>query len=139
MTVPMQYRQASRDFDAFMEDLKAVSMLQTSHQAFTMLEAVFQVFRRRLTLAEAIAFAAVLPPVLRSIFVSDWDTAEERKAFSTEADMMAEVRALRPDHNLSTGTAIRDVAAALRRHVDTDELDRVLAALPAGAEAFWRP
>lgn len=49
MPMPMEYRQASVDFDRFMEELKEVSILRTSHQSYTMLQAVFQVFRRRLT------------------------------------------------------------------------------------------
>ncbi|SMC67368.1 DUF2267 domain-containing protein [Rhizobium sp. RU36D] len=137
MPMPMEYRQASVDFDRFMEDLKEVSMLRTSHQAYTMLQAVLQVFRRRLTVAEAIAFAGVLPPVLRAIFVSDWDVSEEQKQFSSKAEMMAEVRALRHNHNLSTESAIDDVATAVRRNVDPASLERVLSLMPEGARAFW--
>lgn len=138
MPMPMEYRQASVDFDRFMEDLKAVSMLRTSHQAYTMLQAVFQVFRRRLTTEQSIAFAGVLPPVLRAIFVSDWDIAEDRLTFGSESEMMMEVKALRHNHNLSTETAIRDVAAALRRNVDSAAFDRALSQLPQGARDFWK-
>lgn len=137
MPMPMEYRQASVDFDAFMEDLKDISMLRTSHQAYTMLQAVFQVFRRRLTIDQAIAFAAVLPPVLRAIFVSDWDTGEDRRSFGSEGEMLAEVRALRHNHNLSTDSAIKDVAAALHRHVEPATFDRALSLLPQGARDFW--
>lgn len=138
MPMPMEYFQASVDFDRFMQALKAVSMLQTSHQAYTMLQAVFLVFRRRLTTEQAIAFAGVLPPVLRAIFVSDWDMTEERRAFASESEMMMEVRGLRHNHNLSTETAIRDVAAALRQNVDPAAFDRILSQLPHGAHDFWR-
>lgn len=139
MPMPMEYRQASRDFDRFMEDLKAVSMLRTSHQAYTMLQAVLQAFRCRLTVQEAIEFADVLPPVLRAIFVSDWDVTEQRKPFGTIDEMMRDVKALRHNHNLSTETAIRDVAAALRRHVDAEAFERVLGQLPPAARDFWTP
>ncbi len=138
MPMPMEYRQASVDFDRFMEELKEVSMLRTSHQAYTMLQAVFQVFRRRLTVQQAISFANALPPVLRAIFVSDWDTNEEKREFGTEAEMMAEVRALRHNHNLSTDSAIRDVGEALRRSLDPEVFGRALAKLPAEAGEFWQ-
>ncbi|PMY00665.1 DUF2267 domain-containing protein, partial [Pseudomonas sp. MPR-R2A5] len=49
-----------------------------------------------------------------------------------------EVQSLRPDHNLSPDSAIRDVAKALRQNVDGAALDRVLAELPPGAAAFWK-
>lgn len=137
MPMPMEYRQASVDFDRFMEDLKSVSMLQTSHQAYTMLQAVLQVFRRRLSIAQAIAFAGALPPVLRAIFVSDWNVGEEQKPFLTKSEMMAEVRALRHNHNLSTESAIDDVATAIRRNIDPDVFERILSEMPDGARAFW--
>lgn len=137
MPMPMEYRQASVDFDRFVEDLKEVSMLSTSHQAYTMLQAVLQVFRRRLTVQQALEFANVLPPVLRAIFVSDWDSTEEMREFGTEAEMMAEVRSLRYNHNLSTDSAIRDVAEAVRRNIDPVVLDRALSRLPQAARDFW--
>lgn len=137
MPMPMEYRQASVDFDRFMEDLKEVSMLSTSHQAYTMLQAVLQVFRRRLTVQQALEFANVLPPVLRAIFVSDWDSTEAMREFSTEAEMMAEVRSLRYNHNLSTDSAIRDVAEAVRRNIDPVVFDRALSKLSQAAQDFW--
>lgn len=139
MPMPMEYRQASRDFDAFMEDLRDTSMLTTTHQAYTMLQGVLQVFRRRLTVQQALRFADVLPPVLRAVFVSDWNVEEPIRAFVSREAMSREARELRPDHNFSTETAIADVASALRRHVDAEAFERVLASLPPAARAFWTP
>lgn len=51
--------------------------------------------------------------------------------------MTREAQALRPNHNLTPENAIEAVAYALRRAVRADELARVLATLPEGAEAFW--
>ncbi len=137
MPMPLEYRQASADFDAFMKDLVATSMIQTSHQAYTMLQAVLQVFRHRLTVGQAIAFANVLPPVLRAIFVSDWDTEAPLKPFADRDTLMKEVRAFRHDHNLSTDTAIEDVTSTIRRHVDPEAFERVLRAQPPQARSFW--
>lgn len=137
MPMPLEYRQASADFDAFMKDLVATSMIQTSHQAYTMLQAVLQVFRRRLTVDQAIAFANVLPPVLRAIFVSDWDTEAPVKPFVDRDALMKEVRAFRHDHNLSTDTALEDVTVVIRRHVDEAAFERVLNTLPPDARRFW--
>lgn len=139
MTVPMEYRQASRDFDAFLIDARDTAMLQTTNQAFTMAEAVLTVFRRRLSVADALAFAAVLPPVLRALFVSGWDIAEPVRPFAERDVLTREVQAFRGDHNVSPKTAIADVAAALGRHVDPAAFARVLDRLPPAARAFWRP
>lgn len=137
MPMPMEYFQASTDFDAFMSDLLDISLLKTRHQAYTMLQSVLQVFRRRLTLPQAIEFAGILPPVVRAIFVSDWDTSEPLRPFEPREQLMAEVRQLRHNHNLSTPTAIEDVTKAIRRHVDEARMAALLQRLPEGALAFW--
>jgi len=138
MTVPMEYRQASRDFDAFMVDARDTAMLQTTNQTYTMIEAVFTVFRRRLVPSDALAFADTLPSVLRAIFVSHWDINEPIKPFTDRAEMTREVKAFRGDHNVSPDDAISAVAEALWRHVDKAAFERMLAGLPTGASEFWK-
>ena len=113
-------------------------MLATHNQPSTRVQAVLTAFRRRLTLPQAIAFAGVLPPVLRAIFVSDWDTDEPLRPFENRAAMTREVMDFRKDHNTSPDSAIRDVASALAHHVDQAAFQRVLRTLPAEAADFWR-
>lgn len=138
MTMPMEYQQASRDFERFLADARDIAMLQTRNQTYTMVQGVLQVFRRRLSLREAILFTDALPPVLRAIFVADRDEAEPARAFEERAVMAREVQSLRRDHTFSPDSAIRDVAAALRRNIDGAAFDRVLAQLLKGAQEFWR-
>jgi uncharacterized protein (DUF2267 family) len=139
MPVPSEYQRASQDFSKFLEDAKETSGLTTTHQVYTMVQGVLQAFRRRLDVKDAILFANVLPPVLRAIFVADWDTDEPKRPFEDRAVMTKEVRSLRADHNFAPETSIRDVAIALRKNVNEAELDSVLAELPDGAAQFWRP
>ncbi len=139
MTVPVQYQRASDDFSAFLANARDEASLETTNQAYTMVQGVLQTFRRRLSLADAIRFAGVLPAVVRALFVADWDPDEPQRPFGDRASMTAEVQALRPNHNFSPDTAIRDVAAALRRHVDVPSFEAMLASLPEGAAEFWRP
>lgn len=138
VTIPMEYRQASADFDRFIVDARDIAALQTTNQAYTMVQAVLYTFRRRLEISDALLFANALPPVLRAIFVADWDLEEPTLPFSERRAMTREVQAFRGNHNVSPETAIADVAAALRRNVDKTLLDRVRARLPAGAVDFWR-
>ena len=72
MPMPAEYKTASKDFDAFMMDVRETCMLQTHHQAYHTLRAVLHVFRSHLTVADALSFASVLPPVTRAIFVEGW-------------------------------------------------------------------
>lgn len=137
MPMPTEYRFAGERFLEFVEDARVAAGLQTSHQTYTMVQGVMQTFRRRLTVHDAIRFADVLPPVVRAIFVADWDSQESRRPFGDRAEMMREVQSLRRTHNYAPDSAIRDVAAALRRHVDEEAFDRALSGLPPGAAEFW--
>ena len=139
MPVPSEYQRASQDFYKFLTELRGSSDLVTTHQAYTMVQGVLLAFRRRLDIKDAILFAGVLPPVLRAIFVADWDTGEPRRPFQERAVMTKEVQSLRADHNFAPESSIRDVAATLRHNVDEAAFNRVLAKLPEGAAQFWQP
>jgi uncharacterized protein (DUF2267 family) len=138
MPIPMDVQHASEQFEKFLADARDISGLTTRNQTYTMVQGVLQVFRRRLTLSDAIRFAGVLPPVLRAIFVSDWDTNEIPANFADRSSMAQEAMALRRDHNFAPPSCIGDVAAALRKHIDAPDFERVLASLPDGAAEFWR-
>jgi len=138
MTVPAEYQRASEHFSAFLVDARDSAGLWSTHVAYTMTEGVFRAFRRRLSVAEAIAFANVLPPCLRALFVADWDPDQPPRPYADRATLTVEVRALRGEHNFSPPTAIRDVAGALRRHVDAEAFDALLNRFGEEATDFWR-
>ena len=137
MPVPPEYERASEKFYAYLVEARNISGLVTTHQTYTMTQGVFQTFRRRLSLEEAIAFANVLPLLLRALFVTDWNTQEPRQPFEDRASMTEEVKSLRADHNFSPDDAILSVAKALRKFVDECRFDALLAKLPEGAVQFW--
>ena len=137
MPLPMEYQHASDDFERFLADARDRADLVTRNQTWTMVDAVLRVFRRRLTVAQGLAFAEVLPPLLRAMFVIDWDVGAAPLPFTTREAMTAEVQAVRGHHNFAPATAIACVAAALRAAVPADALDRVLADLPEGARDYW--
>lgn len=137
MTMPIEYRNASKDFEKFLREALNQSGLATTNQVYTMVQGVLQCFRRRLTTKQVLHFAGALPPVLRAILVDDWDLDEPKRPFSDRQSMTREVQSLRRDHNFAPPTAIRDVALALRNNVDQDVFNRALAMLPPGAAEFW--
>ncbi len=137
MPIPMAYQHASDDFERFLAEARDRAGLATRNQTWTMVEGVLRVFRRRLTVAQGLRFAEVLPPVLRAMFVVDWDVTASPVPFATRAEMTVEVQALRIHHNFAPDTAIADVAFALRDAVDAKAFEAVLAEMPQGAKAFW--
>lgn len=136
MPMPWTYRQASREWQAFLADTKEAMNLTSDNACYTAVEGVLKAFRRRLTVQEALDFAQVLPAVLRALFVADWQVAPPI-APGTRADWVAEAKALRPHHNLTPDTCIEATALGLRKAVLREDLDRVLARLPAFATEFW--
>lgn len=137
MPMPREYQRAEAEFSAFLEDIKTELNSPTRNTAYTTVQSVFIVFRRRLSLEQAIAFASVLPVILRAIFVQDWDTAEARRDFTGLDALNAEVKAVRQAHNFSPDRSIEEVAAVLRRHVDQAAFEKTLAAISPEALAFW--
>lgn len=136
MPIPSEYQRASLDFERFMVDARDAAGLATTNMAWNMVVGVLHTFRRRLSVAEALRFADVLPPVLRAIFVSEWQPGEPQP-FADRAALTREVQALRAAHNFAPDDAIRAVAQVMRRQVDEAALERVLATLPPGAREYW--
>jgi len=111
--------------------------LQTTNMSWTMVEAVFQAFRRRLTVAQAIVFANALPPLLRALFLDGWQPEQAVLPFASREAITREVLSLRPQHNFSPPNAVGAVATALRQSLGDAVFARLLAQLPAEAAAFW--
>jgi uncharacterized protein (DUF2267 family) len=137
MPMPWTYRHATKEWRAFLDDAKARLNLESDNMAYTAVDAVLQVFRRRLTAQQGLEFAGVLPSVLRAIFVMNWDVTQPPAPFYDRAALTKEVQAVRPHHNLTPDHAIEATAWALWRCVNTRDMERVLENLPNGASSFW--
>jgi uncharacterized protein (DUF2267 family) len=139
MGAPQEYQRATDEFFRLLVDARDIAGLETTNQSYTMVQGVFQVFRRRVSVREAIAFCQALPAVARALFVRDWDIDEPRRPFSDLSQMNQEVQQLRPLHNFAPENSISCVAAALRKNVDEKLFDEALAQLPDDARRFWTP
>jgi uncharacterized protein (DUF2267 family) len=137
MPMPWTYRQATREWQAFLAAAREAMDLTSDNAAYTAVQGVLRAFRRRLTPQQAIDFAQVLPAVLRALFVADWRLDEGPVPPGTRAAWTAEAMALRPHHNLTPENCVEATALALRRSVLRGDLERVLASLPPFAAEFW--
>ncbi len=111
--------------------------LASDNMAYTAVDGVLQVFRRRLTAQQGLLFAGVLPSVLRAIFVQGWDITVPPFPFPERSDLIEEVKQVRPHHNLTPNNAIDATAWAIRRCTSARDFNRVLERLPVGSVAFW--
>ncbi len=137
MPMPRTYAHASKDWQAFLADAQDRMGLVSENSTYTAVDAVLQVFRRRLAPPQALAFADVLPAVLRALFLYNWDVEAPPIPFTSRAEMTHEAQSIRPHHNLTPENCIEAVAWALRRHTRQINLDRVLASIGPEAQAFW--
>ncbi|UXU74476.1 MULTISPECIES: DUF2267 domain-containing protein [unclassified Paracoccus (in: a-proteobacteria)] len=135
--MPWTYRHSTREFRAFLDDVKDRMDLASDNMAYTAVDAVFQVFRKRLTAQQGLDFASVLPSIPRAIFVKDWQVSDPPEAFADRAAMTREAQLVRVNHNLTPENAIEATAWALRRSLDQRAFDRVLARIGKEAESFW--
>lgn len=132
----MEYVQACEEFDALLTDVIDAG-LQTRHQAFTTLQGVLLAFRCRLIPEEAIRFAQILPPLLRALFVAEWNIdANPQKPRGDRQAWLSNVKALR-HHNISPDSAISDVARVLWTRLDRAQFRSCLETLPVFATSFW--
>lgn len=138
MPAPMEYHHASEQFEKLLLYARDESGLATTHMAYNMVVGVFFAFRSRLSMTDALAFANFLPPGVRALFVSDWVPHDTPKPFGTNAEILADVRSVRAAHNFSPDDAVPAVARALRRLVDPERLDRLLASFSEEAKRYWQ-
>jgi uncharacterized protein (DUF2267 family) len=137
MPVPFEYQNASMQFDRLLVDARDNADLATTNMTWNMVVGVLHTFRRRLSARQALEFAALLPPVIRALYLEGWDVDAAPVPFGARSALLAEVRSVRDEHNFAPDNAIAAVAAALRRQVDVERLDRLLASLPDGAKEYW--
>lgn len=137
MPMPWTYRQATREWQAFLAAAREAMDLTSDNATYTAVQGVLRAFRRRLTAQQAIDFAQVLPAVLRALFVAEWRLDEGPVPPGTRAAWTAEAMALRPHHNLTPENCVEATALALRKSVLRGDLERVLATLPPFAAEFW--
>jgi len=137
MPMPWTYRHASREWRAFLDDVKERMSLASDNMAYTAVDAVFQTFRRRLTAQQGLNVAGVLPSVLRATFVIGWDVTAPPVPFSERSALIAETKQVRVHHNLTPDNAIEATAWAIRRCTNKTDFERVLKQLPDEAVAFW--
>jgi uncharacterized protein (DUF2267 family) len=137
MPMPWTYRHGDREWRRFLADIRDVMGTPSDNVAFATAQGAFRAFRARLTVNEAATFAQVLPAMPRALFFEDWAPAPPLP-WTDSATYLAEIRALRADHNFATDLAREAVAVALHRAVGPDRLTRALDAIGPGARDFWR-
>jgi uncharacterized protein (DUF2267 family) len=134
--MPWTYRHGEKEWHRFLGDIREVMGTPSDNVAYTTAEGAFRAFRARLTVEEMARFAQVLPAMPRALFFEGWHPAPPLP-WADAAAYLAEIRALRADHNFATDRALEAVSVALNRAVGPERLARALAEIGPEAGAFW--
>lgn len=137
MPQPWTYRHASQEYRAFLDDLRDRMNLVSDNSAYTAVDGVFQVFRRRLTAVQGLGFATYLPSIPRAIFVAGWRPETAPPPFADRATMTREAQLVRQNHNLTPDNCIEATAWAVRRAILPRDFAFALAELPPEGRWFW--
>ncbi|MRS99672.1 DUF2267 domain-containing protein [Ralstonia pickettii] len=137
MPVPFEYQNPTLQFERFLVAARDYSGLATTNMAWNMVVGVLHAFRARLSVADGIRFAQALPPMVRALFVEDWDPALPQREFGDAQGWLADVRSVRHQHNFSPDNAVAAVAHALRDQVPPGTWDRAMQMLPEAARHYW--
>ncbi|WP_417246256.1 DUF2267 domain-containing protein [Celeribacter sp.] len=139
MTIPWSYQHSEQEFASFLKDARdrMGQAIEDDDMAYTAVEGVLQVFRRRLTPPQVVAFGNVLPSTLRAMLVYNWRVDAMPLPFGSRSEMIREAQSLRKAHNITPINVIDATAYALWRHCNHRDLSQVLANIGPEAVTFW--
>lgn len=126
----------------WMKDLQQRGDFLTQQQAYSHLRAVLHAVRDRLTVEEAVHFAAELPMMVRGIYFEGWRPAlAPNRDRETEDDFLAAVReSLRSPETPEQGDLrerVRAVLALLTERMEEGQIRHAREQMPKEMQSIW--
>ena len=107
-------------------------------RAYHALRAVLHALRDRLPVAEAAAFAAQLPMLIRGFYYEGWHPAGKPMKEHRREEFLAHIAdALRDDLGLDAEDVAEAVFQVIAEHVTFGEIKHVMMALPVEIRSLW--
>lgn len=137
MTMPPEVALASKHFYEWLGELKERAFLQTHSQGYAMLRGVLHELRDHLTVAQTIAFADALPPLVRGIFYERWQPTDEPPPVRDSQEFLdAVIRRLAP-HRIPPDSIVSDVFAVLAHRSEPYANRQMRSQLPDALAPLW--
>ncbi len=138
MTVPATIAHAVQQSQEWLKELRDNAGLASETEALSVLRAVLQQLRDRLTIDEAVQLGAQLPTIVRGIYYEGWRPAGVPDvSVKTQADFLDKVTMRLLPHRIPPEPIVRDVFALLAHHIDPGEISDVIGQMPADLKALW--
>jgi uncharacterized protein (DUF2267 family) len=109
-------------------------------EAYSALRAVMHALRDRLPIAAVAGFGAQLPMLVRGIYYEGWHPHPEGNPthLRTVDDFLAVVaKELPPRKELDPERAVRAVLGVIRKHMDWNEITKIVHQLPRPLHELW--
>jgi len=138
MPMPEDVRHASRDFEAWMSDLRARTFLATGGQCYSSLRAVLHEVRKHLNTDVAVAFGDLLPPLVRGIYYEGWRPFEAVQPLVSIPQLTESVVASLAPHIVPPITIVTDVFAVMAGRLDGLRARIVVDRFPPLLARLWK-
>lgn len=120
-------------------ELRDAAGLETEAQAYSILRAVLQTLRDRLTVDEGAHLASHLPMLIRGVYYEGWKPAQSPVKYRSAGEFLAAVAGRLGNSAVDPELGCRAVLGFLDRKIDRGELDDVRHMLPREVRDLWPP
>lgn len=137
MTVPATVAHAVQQTQVWLKELRDNADLADEATALSVLRAVLHQLRDRLSVEEAVDFAAQLPTLVRGIYYEGWRPARSPQKVRSKQKFLDQVTLKLLPHPIPPESAVRDVLALISHHCDPGEIGDVIGQLPSELQELW--
>jgi uncharacterized protein (DUF2267 family) len=123
----------------WLKDLMRELNWRSKEKAYSVLRAVLQTIRDRLTVEESADFSAQLPLVVRGIYYDGWRPSKVPQKFHTKDDFLEHVRMrLKFDPDIDIEQAVRAVTGVIKTHVSEGQVRKMKGMMPKALAPLWK-
>jgi uncharacterized protein (DUF2267 family) len=137
MTVPATVAHAVQQTQVWLKELRDNADLADEATALSVLRAVLHQLRDRLSVEEAVDFAAQLPTLVRGIYYEGWRPARAPQKVRTKRKFLDQVTLKLLPHPIPPEPAVRNVFALITHHCDPGEIGDVVSQMPSELQDLW--
>jgi uncharacterized protein (DUF2267 family) len=122
----------------WLHDLMDTMGWQDRHRAYLAMRATLHALRDRLTVQEAVQFAAQFPMLVRGFYYEGWDPNGKPLKERHKAEFLARIEQyFQGDDNIDPEAVARGVFTVLQHRVSAGEIENVKHVLPAQIRELW--
>jgi uncharacterized protein (DUF2267 family) len=136
-TTEMLFSESLHKTEEWLDELTGIGGFLSPAQSYTVLHAVLQTLRDRLTVDEAAQLGAQLPLMIRGVYYEGWKPAALPGHQRTKAEFLGRVAGRLGNCNVGPEPACRAVFQLLEKHISAGEIEDVRHMLHERVRDLW--